>query len=257
MKSRLINGELYCLEPDEGVVSTDNIALFLHGFGGSSRHWEKVVTFVPSNIMPLLVDLRGHGLSKGVVPKTIGSYVEDVKLIIDAYKIQCPINIVAHSLSGLIALELCLHNTDMINKMVLISTAPSLLLHPELIDQIRDGIIDKSFIMQSVVNISAKSKRYLLDDFKRIRVICDESEECLQLSTINYLEQLPLIKHETAVIYGNLDKVVSPRRIRLLGRYMPFAHEFMLQNVGHYPHMESAQECATIIENTFNANINK
>lgn len=248
MISEYVNNSLHCLMPGRKPAKDDFVILFIHGFGGSCRHWMPVVNELHlerSNQVPLLFDLEGHGKSRGFVPNDIKAYSNDVLSIIKKFNLS-NVSIIAHSLGGLVAQDFCLKNPGVVNKLILLSTAPNIMLHPELLNQIKMKNIDDNFLLACMSsNAPQYAKKLVIDDFYNLKIE-RVSQDLLRLAEINFLDQLGCVSSETLVVFGDNDKVVSPRRMRLLKSRIPNAKEIVLKDVGHYPHLEATRMVAEI-----------
>jgi alpha-beta hydrolase superfamily lysophospholipase len=98
---------------DENVPSPRARIVIVHGYAEYSGRYNEVVRdLAASNFECHLFDLRGHGHSGGVPAHVsrFGLYVEDTRAAVERVQslasAPAPLIIVAHSLGGLIALEL-------------------------------------------------------------------------------------------------------------------------------------------------------
>ena len=107
--------------------------LFLHGFMGSGRDWEKIVDLLIMKYSCLIVDLPGHGETRIYNENRIYSMYATAELInklLDMENIvQC--YLVGYSMGGRLALFLTLHYPHRFWKVILESASPGLKMPAE------------------------------------------------------------------------------------------------------------------------------
>jgi pimeloyl-ACP methyl ester carboxylesterase len=92
--------------------------VLLHGFTDTSRSWTQVLPSL-SNFRVIVVDQRGHGAaSKPECCYALADYAYDVKLLMDALKLERA-SVAGHSLGSMIALEFAATYPARIDKLVL------------------------------------------------------------------------------------------------------------------------------------------
>lgn len=96
---------------------------FIHGAGGSSSIWFKQIKAFKKHFNILLIDLRGHGKSKKIVPENIKKYTfssigDDVINVLDHLKIQKS-HFIGISLGTIIIRELSDRYPDRIKTLIL------------------------------------------------------------------------------------------------------------------------------------------
>ncbi|WP_335869671.1 alpha/beta fold hydrolase [Bacillus sp. 2205SS5-2] len=98
MNQRISTNGLAYYDRGEGEV-----ALFLHGFCGSSAYWDEVAPLLDTHRV-ILVDLRGHGKSRYDTPvKSIEELAFDVHNLVMELGVA-PFHLFGHSLGGYITL---------------------------------------------------------------------------------------------------------------------------------------------------------
>ena len=104
------------------------VILFLHGFLGSSRDWDKIVSSLSSTYRCLAVDLPGHG--KTVVNGASDSYTMPQVAVgllelLDILEISKS-SLAAYSMGGRLALYMAINYPERFEKIVLESASPGL-----------------------------------------------------------------------------------------------------------------------------------
>lgn len=126
--------------------------LLIHGLGSSTQDWENQVAFFSSRYQVIAFDLRGHGKTdKPKHPYTVSLLAEDTACFIKALNLS-PVNVVGHSLGGMIAFQLAVDYPTLIKSMIIVNSAP-FLSFPSLKDVLR-------FFLRSI-NVRLFGMRYL------------------------------------------------------------------------------------------------
>ncbi|HST33681.1 MAG TPA: alpha/beta fold hydrolase [Solirubrobacteraceae bacterium] len=97
--------------------------VFLHGFGGTRRAWDRVIARLdPQRYRPLALDLPGHGeLSSYNRPITFAGCVEEVLAAAPERFALC-----GYSMGGRIAQHVALAAPERLSRLVLVSTSPGI-----------------------------------------------------------------------------------------------------------------------------------
>ena len=97
---------------------------FIHGAGGSSAIWFKQIRFFSKYFNLLLIDLRGHGASKGLIKNpfnskyTFNSIAEDIFEVLDQVKVQKS-HFVGISLGTILVRKLAEIDPKRVSKMIM------------------------------------------------------------------------------------------------------------------------------------------
>ncbi|MCB1984858.1 MAG: pimeloyl-ACP methyl ester esterase BioH [Burkholderiales bacterium] len=100
--------------------------VFLHGWAMHSGVWKGILARLVSHYRVHLIDLPGHGLSPNQEP---GDFDQVVKTILDTLPDRC--TICGWSLGGQVAMGLALADPIRVKKLVLVSTTPCFVKHPD------------------------------------------------------------------------------------------------------------------------------
>ena len=99
--------------------------IFLHGFLGNLKDWEKIISLLEKNFFCVAVDLPGHGKSEITKEdnfKTLSHSLSDLTASLK----DGPWNVVGYSMGGRIALYWSVHFPQKISKLVLESASPGI-----------------------------------------------------------------------------------------------------------------------------------
>ncbi len=107
--------------------------LFLHGFTGSSQNWLPIVSMFEDAYQCILIDILGHGRTDSPPDSSlydIEKVSSDIISILDELLID-NVTIIGYSMGGRLALALAVNYPKRINKLILESSSPGLLLESE------------------------------------------------------------------------------------------------------------------------------
>jgi 2-succinyl-6-hydroxy-2,4-cyclohexadiene-1-carboxylate synthase len=93
--------------------------VLLHGFGGTHRAWDPVLSELDhERYNPLVPDLRGHGTKAGTRPVSFDSCVTDVLAAAPDEFVLC-----GYSLGGRVAQHVALAAPERVTRLILVSTS--------------------------------------------------------------------------------------------------------------------------------------
>lgn len=98
--------------------------VFVHGYGGSARQWQRQLNHFAREDRVIAMDLRGHGASQ----VTRGGYrmvdlVRDLRELFSKLSIRTPVVLIGHSFGGAICVEFALEHPELVSNLVLIAAA--------------------------------------------------------------------------------------------------------------------------------------
>ena len=103
---------------------TGDPLLVLHGFTGSARNWQTLMTQLQDDYRLIAPDIIGHGQS--AKPADIERYhIERVAAEIMAL-ITEPVHLLGYSMGGRLALTIAVHHSDKVRSLILESASPGL-----------------------------------------------------------------------------------------------------------------------------------
>lgn len=214
--------------------------IILHGWKQDVSSFHSISEILKDHFTLWLIDLPGFGRSEN--PKTpffVKDYAEIVELFINENKLEKP-SLLGHSLGGRIGIKLASGNPEILNKLVLESSAG--------IKHEHDLLRLVSFAFAKILNLlipeSLTFKKYLKHQFyKQVGSDYDDARE-LKSTFVNIINEdltsdLPKIKNQTLVIGGELDTSVPPRDQKKMYRKIPNSKLEILEKVAHFPHLEN------------------
>lgn len=123
--------------------------VLVHGAGMNRSVWQlQTRHFAHRGCRAAALDLPGHGGSDGPPLADMGELGDWLADVIEALGLA-PAHVVGHSMGTYVALEAAARNPDAIASLVLIGTAASMPVHPELLAAATDDVEHASRLMSS------------------------------------------------------------------------------------------------------------
>jgi pimeloyl-ACP methyl ester carboxylesterase len=97
---------------------TAPVAALLHGTGATAATWDLVGAALAAQRSVMAVDLRGHGASSWPGAYSVGLMAADVAFLLDTVG-GGAVDLVGHSLGGLVALRVASGRPDLVRRLVL------------------------------------------------------------------------------------------------------------------------------------------
>ncbi|KAK4704627.1 hypothetical protein P7C70_g1585, partial [Phenoliferia sp. Uapishka_3] len=237
--------------------------VFLHGLGSSTSFYESPLSLSALSTSHQLVryDFDGHGLSPVSGYKvTIESLVEDLKHVMES--VDCEkAGIVAHSMSGLVALTFAAKYPEMVDRLFLIG--PVKALPPAGVDAMLARAVTvrtsglsslASTIANSATSAHTKSTSPLSLALIRALVLPTPIEgyarACEALAAAKNPEWSN-IKAEVLVVGGEEDYMCTREVVSFLVENIEKARSVEMKNVGHWHAVEQPVELARIMDEFF------
>ncbi|SOD96602.1 alpha/beta fold hydrolase [Spirosoma fluviale] len=229
--------------------------VFLHYFGGSAVEWEIVMNLLERDYRCVAIDLRGHGNSEA--PKTgyaVDDMADDVLGLIDLFGLQDYV-LVAHSMSGKVALAVAARQPAGLQALVLVSPSPPV---PEPIpDDEREKLLTghgkRSSAEKTLKNITeapvseAVREQIIADDLRTAKPAWDAW--LLAGSKEDISERMADINVPVHIIVGTEDRALPPDvQTRLVLPYLKNASFDTVENAGHLLPWEIPDQLATFIQ---------
>jgi pimeloyl-ACP methyl ester carboxylesterase len=240
--------------------------VLIHGSGGSSRWWDRVVPILAKSYRVIRIDLLGHGRSAKPDGDlySMEQQAHRVGQALDQLGVAHAI-MVGHSTGGYVATALAEQRGDLVTAIALIDTGPrldtfvssgavgNLIFTPvvgQLLWRIRtDGIIRKG--LSSAFAPGFTAPQGLVDD---TRAMTYHALTATSRGSDDYLKQRPapdrlaVLGKPLLVLFGELDQRF-PSSSAALYRAVPGAKVEVLPGVGHSPMIEDPQQTAGLLLN--------
>jgi len=225
--------------------------LLIHGLGGSIDSWTNNLIPLSERLHVIALDLPGFGLSdKPPINYTPEYYSDFITTFVNS--MNCPkVNLVGHSMGGLIVLETALSNPEIVDRLVLVDVAGIGDETAEIIERSMGGdwTLDKlvRFYEDHVVGehriideelLKRSLKLYHEDPRLRHAYRC-----CLRfLGAGRGVERFSKIAHPTLIVWGSMDRLVPPEYGHRLHRVLKNSKLMIFKGAGHSPHVEVPKE---------------
>jgi pimeloyl-ACP methyl ester carboxylesterase len=228
------------------------LLVFLHGFGGSARHFEPLARELGAAVTPLVFDMPGCGRSSGEALADVPSMARFVVRVVDSLVPGARFVLLGHSFGGLIAAEVALANAERVSSLVVVASAPRIRLHPEMARQAVAGSWDDAFLRGSFGPRAAEAHvATVLEDLRALRLPhgdkhSDEHREAVIAAWTSHdlTSRLGALRTPTLVLSAGDDVVLSPRHGATWARIAADAEHVEIAGVGHYAQLEDAPSVA-------------
>jgi pimeloyl-ACP methyl ester carboxylesterase len=259
---------------DEG--KGDKTFLFIHGLSGYLPLWYNQIEGLKANYRCMAIDLPGNGLStKGEFPYSMFFYAESVAQFIKKEELTNVI-LCGHSMGGQIAQIVALRYPELIEKLVLIAPAGfekfathEIFMMEQMMQMGQLFYVNSSHlettIKQSFFRENAQSSK-IISDLKEIMknqsskvwndMINASIIAMLREPTIDYIKAIQM---PVTIIFGSNDafipnKLIHPFEstssvIAQAKNLIPQCQSHLINNAGHFVHLEKAAEVNEILKN--------
>lgn len=264
-KIKIRNQEINLLFAGEKGLPT---IVFLHGFTGSTRTWQPIMTRLQDKFHVVAIDLTGHG--KTDVPNEVERYtmaeqLNDLNDIFEALDLTT-FTLVGYSMGGRIALAYTMEYPKKVQKLLLESASPGLKTaeerreRKEADERLANKIINEG-IRQFIdfweeIPLFKSQKSMPVDDRKAVRAErLAQDEQGLANSLLgigtgsqpSYWPRLQEVTIPVLLITGELDqKFVGIAEA--MNKQFISAQSKVIKDVGHAIHVENPSLFATIVE---------
>ena len=192
---------------------------------------------------PLIIDLPGHGDSKGTSSNTIESYSKFLIECLESYDFN-KLSLCGHSMGGLIALEMAMQKKFSVQSIILVNSIyPTRVAEPLLAKAKASNGGAADFIIKYGLYkrlLGIKNAFSEEDDL----VMLDDLEACnsyqLDLNIIKDLE-IPI-----SIILGSKDKLVDLKAVESFANTVP-CKTHTVEEAGHFLFFEQPNELSKLI----------
>ena len=192
---------------------------------------------------PLIIDLPGHGDSKGTSSNTIESYSKFLIECLESYDLN-ELSLCGHSMGGLIALEMAMQKKFSVQSIILVNSIyPTRVAEPLLAKAKASNGGAADFIIKYGLYkrlLGIKNAFSEEDDL----VMLDDLEACnsyqLDLNAIKDLE-IPI-----SIILGSKDKLVDLKAVESFANTVP-CKTHTVEEAGHFLFFEQPNELSKLI----------
>ena len=238
----MINSETY-FRNFESIDYDKKSILFIAGAGMDHRLVRSLKLPDAEFNKPLIIDLPGHGDSKGTSSNTIESYSKFLIECLETYDLN-ELSLCGHSMGGLIALEMAMQKNFSVQSIILVNSIyPTRVAEPLLAKAKASNGGAADFIIKYGLYkrlLGIKNAFSEEDDL----VMLDDLEACnsyqLDLNVIKDLE-IPI-----SIILGSKDKLVDLKAVESFANTVP-CKTHTVEEAGHFLFFEQPNELSKLI----------
>ncbi len=236
------NSEIY-FHNFESIDENKKSILFIAGAGMDHRLVRAIKLPETNFNKPLIVDLPGHGDSKGSSSNSIESYSQFLIEAIDQYDLK-NLSLCGHSMGGLVALDMVLKQNFSAHSLILANSIYPTRVADALLAKAKAGNGDAAdFIIKYGLHrrlLGVKNAFSEEDDL----VMLDDLEACnnYQLD----LNDLKSIGISISIILGSKDRLVDLKTVEKFTDIVP-SKTYTMDEVGHFSFFEDPIELSKLI----------
>tara|TARA_B110000008_G_scaffold134754_1_gene136789 strand:+ start:1873 stop:2601 length:729 start_codon:yes stop_codon:yes gene_type:complete len=236
------NSEIY-FHNFESIDENKKSILFIAGAGMDHRLVRAIKLPETNFNKPLIVDLPGHGDSKGSSSNSIESYSQFLIEAIDQYDLK-NLSLCGHSMGGLVALDMVLKQNFSAHSLILANSIYPTRVADALLAKAKAGNGDAAdFIIKYGLHrrlLGVKNAFSEEDDL----VMLDDLEACnnYQLD----LNDLKSIGISISIILGSKDRLVDLKAVKKFTDIVP-SKTYTMDEVGHFSFFEDPIELSKLI----------
>ena len=239
--------------------------LLLGYFNSNMDAWDPVVTnSLAADHEVILFDNAGVGASGGETPYTVAEMTPQIVAFCHAIGLKA-IHVVGFSLGGMIAQQLALDHPDLVQRLILLGTAPrggEGLTFTELSAEEQADPV--AFLLSAFFTPSDASQAAGRQYMKRLEsrtndrdLTVSRNSAIAQLAAIrewgvipstNRYATLKNITQETLIVHGNKDVVVAPINALILAERLPNAQLVVYSDSSHGAQYQHAREFLQHVE---------
>jgi pimeloyl-ACP methyl ester carboxylesterase len=227
---------------------SDTSLVFIHGAGGTHRHWIHQVRGLAS-ANGYALDLPAHGRSGGEPRTSINSYARFVGDFVEALGLP-RVTLVGHSMGGAIAQQACLERASRVEGMVLIGTGARLRVLPNILDGLLEEfeptvemLLGYAYAEDSPQELMELGRREWLANLPQVI-----HADFLACDNFDVMDRLGQIDCPTLVVCGEGDVLTPLKYAQYLRAHIPNATLSVVPGAGHMVMLEQPQQVNRAIE---------
>lgn len=223
--------------------------ILLHGWGMDVSSFWPMVDFLKENFTLWLIDLPGFGKSS-LLQKilTISDYAKIIAEFIKKNHIEKPV-IFGHSYGGKVATKLVRLYPKLIDKLIL-EASSTIKLDKNLIQILAFPLAKLGhFILPDIFHFRTKFRQKLYKKLESDYADSGAMKEIF-LSSIDedLTSDLPKIKKETLLIWGEKDRAIPLKYGKKIYQLIENSKMVVLEDCGHFPHITNPERVAYCVK---------
>lgn len=256
MKEKFVEVDRFNIRYLEGGHS-DHALILLHGLGGYAERWNNLFPFLNKKYHIIAPDLIGYGQSdKPSVDYTPEYFTKFVFDFIKSLGIKKTF-LVGTSLGGQIVVECAATQSDMIEKIVLISPAGIMRRSTPTLDAYTMAALypNKDSVKNAYQMMVGPGKQVSETSIERfVNNMSRPNAKMVFLSTLlglknapDIFEKLGKINVPTLLVWGTEDKLIPFEYAQQFVSCIPNCEFIPMKGCGHSPYVEDPEELAKIV----------
>ena len=227
----------------ESIDEDKKSILFIAGAGMDHRLVRAIKLSESEFNKPLIIDLPGHGDSKGSSSNSIESYSQFLIDAIDEYNLK-NVSLCGHSMGGLVALDMVLKQNFLAHSLILANSIYPTRVADALLAKAKAGNGDAAdFIIKYGLYRRLLGVKNAFSEEDAL-VMLDDLEACnnYQLD-LNDLKSLGI---PISIILGSKDRLVDLKAVEKFTDVVP-SNTYTMDEVGHFSFFEDPVELSKLI----------
>jgi pimeloyl-ACP methyl ester carboxylesterase len=223
--------------------------LILHGWGGSSKSWEKVMKILSLKFKVICPDLPGFG--KSDIPSEIWNlddFKDWLKEFVDKLALE-NFFLLGHSFGGRVSIKFSISFPERVKKLFLLNSAgikQDLTLKDKII--INLSKFGKKLISGSKFQDKISKLFYFIFGIKDYSRAQGTMKEIMKkVIEEDLLPCLSKIQTETIIIWGKEDKIVHLKYGFLFKEHIKNSKLEIIPKVGHSPHLKDPEKLVEVL----------
>jgi len=245
--SVVIDNKKYHYSAGVPQIDFNQAILFVHGAGGSHRHWIYQVAGLGQKYLTLAVDLPGHGESEGNACNEIDDYSSFIYDFAERV-LGAPFYLAGHSMGGAIALRFATRFPEMLKGLILIGTGARLRVAPAILNAFAAGQTFTEFVHLAYCS---NAEAELLNQAKQEMANTDPEiyyNDFLACDRFDIMDRLQAIKAPALVVGAAEDRLTPPKYSTFLADNISNARLHIIARAGHMMMLENPTETNQLIE---------
>lgn len=230
--------------------------ILIAGLGSDSVSWLPVILGLAKYFKVITIDNRGVGRSSNDNSNiSIEDMTDDCAELIN-YLGLSPVNVLGHSMGGMIAMDLSVRYPELVDKLILEATAPT--MNNRNVEMLQDWVLflkdgmDKKLWLRNmyywIFSPSFFNDKVMLDQYldMAVRYRYAQADNSFENQVIALLEfdcqnVLSEIKARTLVIYGEVDLLFPARETKKMFDNISNMSSITIKNAAHSIHMDEPE----------------
>ena len=227
----------------ESIDKEKKSILFIAGAGMDHRLVRAIRLPESDYNKPLIIDLPGHGQSKGSSSNSIESYGYFLMNALEPYELK-DLSLCGHSMGGLVALDMAVNHNFEVKELILVNSIFPTRVADALLAKAKAGNGDAAnFIIKYGLYRRLLGMRNAFSEADDL-VMLDDLDACN-----NYELDLNDIKNaeiSISIILGSKDRLVDLKAVENFTDIVP-SQTYTMDEVGHFSFFEDPEELSRLI----------